>query len=249
MINFELENSVGSWISLPCDSIYEIYARSQFDWVLLDLEHGSISIGEIENAIRIISGLHSKPCLVRTTLVSDANMIRRALDFGASGLMLPAVEKEEDLVFAGQYAYYPPVGKRGMGLHRANWYGREFDGYYRQSKSIPLIAQIETKGGLENLELILKNDYCSAVFVGPYDLSASLGVPGDFSNPLYEEALQYITKSCAKAGKPVGIHDVSGTGDNSVFHNLGFNYLAKGLDALLLLNAVESMANMGGLRK
>ena len=85
--------------------------------------------------------------------------------------------------------------------------------------------------------------------MGPYDLSASLGVPGEFSKSLYQEALQLITRLCAEAGKPVGIHDVSGTEENSIFYNLGFTFLAKGLASLLLLNAVEGIANMGAPEK
>tara|TARA_B100000427_G_C15468662_1_gene577464 strand:+ start:431 stop:1186 length:756 start_codon:yes stop_codon:yes gene_type:complete len=196
---------IGSWITLPNPSIVEIMAKSGFDWLTVDLEHSAINITQAEELIRIIDLCGVKP-LVRLTS-NDSNQIKRVMDSGSHGIIVPMVNSLADIESAYKALKYPPQGIRGVGLARAQGYGAEFNKYFKWQESEPLlVAQIEHIDAVNNLEEIFSFQYLDAFIVGPYDLSCSLGIPGQFNHPKYIESILHIEEVSSKKKIPKGIH-------------------------------------------
>jgi len=199
--------TIGSWLQLADPAIAEMMARGPFDWLTIDLEHTSTSIGEAGRIIRIVD-LAGKPCLVRLS-GHDVAQTKRVLDAGAAGIIVPNVNTPEQAAAMVAAASYPPQGTRGVGLGRAQAYGIDFPGYREHAdRNLVVIAQIEHVEGVENLEAILAVEGVDGIFVGPYDLSASLGHPGEFDHPDYLEAMSTVGAQIGKTQKVAGIHVV-----------------------------------------
>ncbi len=201
----ENKAKIGSWITLPNVSIAEIMAKSGFDWLAVDLEHSSITINQAEELIRVINLCDVRP-LVRLTS-NNSDLIKRVMDAGAHGIIIPMVNSVDDLLHASDSIKYPPNGKRGVGLARAQGYGANFEEYLEWQKTETLIiAQIEHKDALENLESIFESGLLDSYIIGPYDLSGSLGIPGQFDHPIFIEALEEILSIGNSKSIPSGIH-------------------------------------------
>lgn len=199
--------TIGSWLTLSNSSIAEIFSNAGFDWVLVDLEHSVISISDAGELIKVIELSGSSP-LVRPTSL-DANLIKRIMDAGAHGIIAPMVNSVEDAVLAVSATRYEPAGIRGVGLGRAHGYGTKFDEYFEwQKKSSIVIVQIEHIKAFEDLENILSVDGVDGFIIGPYDLSCSMGIPGEFDNPEFTKVLEEILETGMKIGCPAGIHIV-----------------------------------------
>jgi len=196
---------VGSWITLAHPAIAEIMARAGFDWLAVDLEHSVITISEAEELIRIIDLCDVTP-LVRLSN-NDPVQIKRVMDAGAHGVIVPMVNSVAEAEQAVASVRYPPRGKRGVGLARAQGYGAAFDSYkaWLQSEVI-VIVQIEHIQAVQNLSAILAVDGVNGFIVGPYDLSGSLGIPGDFEHPDMQKAMDKIRRDGVASGKVPGIH-------------------------------------------
>src|SRR5271169_1997512 len=199
--------TIGSWITLAHPAIAEIMARAGFDWLVVDLEHSVITIREAEELIRIIDLCGVVP-LVRLS-ANDAVQIKRVMDAGAHGVIVPMVNTPSDAEQAVRAVRYPPSGTRGVGLARAQGYGPKFEDYktWLQSDGI-VIVQIEHIRAVDNLEAILAVDGVDAFMVGPYDLSGSLGTPGQFDSPVMTEALGEIQRVSGRFDVPPGYHVV-----------------------------------------
>lgn len=199
--------TIGTWISLAHPALAEMAARAGFDWVAVDLEHTSITIRECEDLIRVLDLAGTTP-LVRLT-ANDPDLIKRVMDSGARGVIVPSVSTEEEAQLAVEAVHYPPRGRRGVGLARAQGYGADFAGYLKRlDKEAVVVAMIENAQGVENCERILAVDGVDAYFLGPYDLSASLGLIGKTSHPKVEKAIARVRAAGRRAGKPGGIHVV-----------------------------------------
>jgi len=201
------KNGCGTWVQSPSPDVCE-YVSSYFSFVVIDLEHGAIDRGHVPNMVRAIK---SRRCIaVARLLNSDPDIIKSILDSGVSGIILPNVKSAAQLRGSVEAACWPPRGKRGVGFSKANMFGLEFETYKNSEAISPvIIAQIESKEGLEDLEDILKVDALDGVIVGPYDLSASLNLLADFDNPVMEDALDFIIHACNKRQIPVGLHVVT----------------------------------------
>ena len=199
--------TLGSWISLAHPAIAEIMARSGFDWLVVDLEHSVITIREAEELIRIIDLCGVVP-LVRVS-ANDSTQIKRVMDAGAHGVIVPMVNTPNEAAQAVASVKYPVRGRRGVGLARAQGYGTTFDDYKRwlEDESIVLV-QIEHADAIPHLEAILSTDGVDGFMVGPYDLSGSLGVPGEFEHPRMLEALEQIRRTAAVTKAMPGYHVV-----------------------------------------
>ena len=196
---------IGSWITLPNSSIAEIMAKSGFDWLAIDLEHSAINISQAEELIRVIDLCGIRP-LVRLTS-NDSNLIKRVMDSGSHGIIVPMINTLKELKSAYESLRYPPAGSRGVGIARAQGYGEDFDKYQNWQKSEPLlIAQIEHIDAVNNLEEIFSFEYLDAFIIGPYDLSSSLGVPGQFDHPKFIESVSHIHAISTQKDIPKGIH-------------------------------------------
>ena len=199
--------TIGSWLQLADPALTEMMAGAGFDWLVVDLEHTSTSIAQAGELIRIGS-LAGMPMLVRLS-GHDRVQIKRVLDAGAQGVIAPMVTTADEAARIVAAASYPPMGDRGVGLARAQAYGTGFDEYLRgAARDIVVIVQIEHIDGVHNLGAILEVEGIAGFFVGPYDLSASLGRPGDFEHPDVKNALEAVEEFVTADGPFAGIHVV-----------------------------------------
>jgi len=226
--------SIGSWITIPHPSIAEIMARAGFDWLVIDMEHSPIGISEAEQIIRVIN-LCGLPALVRVG-ENNSNLIKRVMDSGASGVIVPMVNTKEQAKQAVEAVKYPPVGQRGVGLSRAQGYGMLFEEYQRWvEKESTVIVQIEHIQAVKNIDAILSIDGIDGFIVGPYDLSASLGIPGQFDHPDMLESLETIKSVINKGTKHSGFHVVTPDVDTALTKlQEGYSFLAFGVDFLFI---------------
>lgn len=193
----------GAWVSFAQPSITEIFAGHGFDFLGIDMEHTTISL---EQAQRIIaaSQSHSVPCLPRPVSHSE-DWIKPILDSGADGIIAPMVNSRSLTDNLVDLIKYPPVGKRSFGVNRAHNYGSNFEGYVQSwNANSVFIAQVETKEAVADIDNILGNPNLDGIMIGPYDLSGSLGVPGDTKHPRVQEAEKVVIEACMKAGKSCG---------------------------------------------
>ena len=199
--------TIGSWITIGSGEIAEIYANTSLDWICIDLEHSPLDLAECSSLINIIGSKNKAP-LVRLSW-NDHVQIKRVMDLGAHGIIVPQIESPEDCINAYKAMHYPPTGIRGVGLSRAQGYGTSFEEYkdWMKQHSI-LVPQIENKMAIENIESIINMPEVDAVILGPYDLSASLGDPGNFDSIAFKDAIIKVETACKKVNKPIGIHIV-----------------------------------------
>lgn len=188
--------SIGSWITLAHPAIAEIMAKAGFEWLVVDLEHSVITIREAEELIRVIDLCGVKP-YVRLT-ANDSNQIKRVMDAGARGIIVPMVKSAEDVKKAAAAMFYPPHGTRSVGLARAQAYGIDFKSYLKKHLTYDFIIQIEHIDAVNQLDEILSVPNISGFIVGPYDLSGSMGIPGDFEHSDFQGILGQIKKIAAK---------------------------------------------------
>lgn len=226
--------SIGSWITLAHPAIAEIMADVGFDWLVVDMEHSVITIREAEELIRIID-LKGVTPLVRLTSL-DANQIKRVMDAGAAGIIVPMIKTAEQAKIAVQAIKYPPVGIRSVGLARAQGYGARFSEYAQSiNDNSIVIAQIEHFEAIDNLEEILNVEGIDASFIGPYDLSGSMGKPGRFEDQDVLEKLKQYEDISRKLKKPIGYHVVNPDHQSLISKiETGYTFLAFSVDYLYL---------------
>lgn len=226
--------SIGSWITIPHPSIAEIMATAGFDWLVIDMEHSPIGISEAEEIIRVIH-LCGIPALVRVGEI-NFNLIKRVMDSGASGVIVPMVNTQEQARQAVEAVRYPPAGQRGVGLARAQGYGTLFAEYQRWvAKESTVIVQIEHIQAVKNIDAILSVDGIDGFIVGPYDLSGSLGIPGQFDHPAMLDVLEIIKDVINKETKPGGYHVVEPDVDAALAKlQEGYSFLSFGVDFLFI---------------
>ncbi len=237
------ELTFGSWITLGHPSIPEIMLGANFDWMVIDMEHSAIDISSAQELIQIIDLKGSTP-LVRLTN-NDPALIKRVMDAGAYGVLVPMVNTKEDAIKAVKAVKYPPIGSRSVGLARAQGYGKTFDEYKQWvNKNSIIIVQIEHIDAVRNIDEILSIKEIDGYIIGPYDLSASLGIPGDLKNEKVIAAEKKVLNAVKKHDKIAGIHVVQPDPD-LVFKkiSMGYNFIAIGTDFLFLGNACEKIMN------
>ena len=231
--------SIGSWIQIPNSSTAEIMGQAGYDWVAVDLEHGSIDIHQLPDLFRSLELGGTLP-LVRLAQCYP-KYCKQALDAGAGGLIIPNVESAEQLIRIREVCCWPPTGSRGVGFSRANLFGKNFDSYKNEAQQPLVVAMIEHIKAVENLEEIVKVPGLDAVLVGPYDLSASMGITGLFESPHFFDALEEIKIICNKKGMPFGMHVVHP--DSSILKQKiteGYRFLAYSLDSVFFQYASQN---------
>lgn len=226
--------SLGSWISLGHPSIAEVMADAGFDWLCIDLEHSVTDYFEAQQLIMAIQGKGLK-AFVRVG-ENNARIIKRILDAGADGIIVPSVNSAVEALKAVKSVKYPPTGNRGVGLARAQGYGFNFESYRDiKTKEIILIVQIEHINAINELDDILNIDGVDGSFIGPYDLSGSLGKPGQWDEPEVVQALKIYEETAKKYDKLVGFHVVPP--DYKLVlekKEKGYNFIAFSFDAYFL---------------
>jgi 2-dehydro-3-deoxyglucarate aldolase len=230
--------SIGTWQQIPHASISEILSFSGYDWIAIDMEHGSISAHQLPNLCRAIE-LGETLSLVRLS-ESTSKECKQALDAGAGGVIAPMIETAAQLINIKDFCCWPPSGKRGVGFSRANLFGKNFNNYKKESQSPLLIAQIEHINAVDNLKEILNVEGLDAIIVGPYDLSASMGITGDFNNSKFLKIMDKIVKRCNQFNIPYGDHIVQP--DPKLLKlrvSQGFRFIAYSIDAVFLNNSAK----------
>jgi 2-keto-3-deoxy-L-rhamnonate aldolase RhmA len=199
------EPLLGCFLTWPTAGVAELLALAEFDFVVLDAEHGFFSIESIEQMVIAADGA-GIPSIVRVPSCAAAE-VGRSLDAGAAGILFPRGDGLAAIEGAIESAKYPPDGKRGLGGVRANRYGTvPLDRSVREANEKTLVVvQIETAGALKELSAIAAAPGLDVLFVGPNDLTQALGVPGQYGDARYREALATIVSQAATSGKTAGI--------------------------------------------
>ncbi len=229
----ERKPTFGSWITTGHANIAEIMAQSGFEWLTIDMEHSCITLDIAQHLIQAIESCDVVP-LVRVG-EKNPNLIKRVMDEGAYGVIVPMVNSKEDAKLAVNAVKYPPVGTRGVGLARAQKYGFDFEGYKSSLEDAIVIVQIEHIDAINNLEEILSVKGVDGCIIGPYDLSGSLGIPGKFEDKKVKNALDKFEKTCTKMKKSFGMHVIP-PDHKKMLENMkkGYTFLALSLDSIFL---------------
>jgi len=201
---------LGTWITINHPDVVDALSELPLDWLVFDMEHAPLELSDIEILLMPLRGVDISP-IIRVPW-NDMVIIKRALDIGAEGILVPWVNSREEAERAVSYASYPPRGLRGVGPRRAVRYGqRSFLDYYEnfERNERILLVQIETGRALENLEEILSTPGIDVAYIGPMDLSVSLGIPLRFGDSRFQEALKKVRNLCEKYGVTPGIHAFS----------------------------------------
>lgn len=225
--------SIGTWQQIPHASISEILGQAGYDWVAVDMEHGSIGVEQLPNLFRAIELGGALP-LARIAQ-SQSKDCKHALDAGAGGIIAPMILNAEQLEEIKAACCWPAAGKRGVGFSRANLFGKNFDEYKEEAQAPLLIAQIEHINAVNELDVILQVDGLDAIIVGPYDLSASMGITAKFHNEGFVTVMDRIVNLCKKYKVPCGDHVVQ-PDPNLLDKRIkqGYRFLAYSTDGVFL---------------
>ena len=234
------KTTVGSWITIGHSSIVEVMADAGLDWLCIDMEHTVIDFAKMQELIIAIQSKGLK-AFVRIA-ENNARIMKRVLDAGPDGIIVPNVKSAEEARMAINSFKYPPLGERGVGLARAQGYGFNFENYRDQrTKDLQLIVQIEHINAISELDQIISIQGIDGTFIGPYDLSGSLGKTGKLDDPKVINAINNYLSIAKKYNKLIGFHVVP------IDHKLvidkineGYNFIAFGFDAYFLGNSIKN---------
>ena len=238
--------TVGSWITIGNPTVAEILSNAGYDWLVIDLEHTTISLDQAGDLIRIIDLSGSVP-LVRLTS-NDENQIKRVMDAGAQGIVVPMVKSVEDAKYAVAATRYPPLGNRGVGLARAQGYGTSFQEYLSWQSNMDdgpvVVVQIEHINAVANLKEMLDVEGVDAFIISPYDLSCSMGIPGEFDHPEFKQTIKNIIEIGQKADAVSGLHVVEpDIGKLNEAIKVGHKFIAYSVDIRMLDVAARKGVN------
>jgi 4-hydroxy-2-oxoheptanedioate aldolase len=233
------EAVLGGFLSLGSAQTAELMAAAGYDWALIDLEHGA---GDEIAALAQMQALAARRCITIVRVESSARQrVHRVLDFGAHGVMFPHIDTAEEAAAAVAAMRYPPAGVRGVAFsNRACAYGANFRPYLEGSAALLTIVQIESPTAVKNAEAIAAVEGVDVLFIGPSDLSHSMGILGNFEHPDFDFAVRRIAQSSRSRGKYCGIL-LPSPRDLTRFLELGYRFVASGSDAVLLNNAARAL--------
>jgi 2-keto-3-deoxy-L-rhamnonate aldolase RhmA len=222
---------VGPLVTLASPEIAEIMCEAGFDYLWIETEHAPTDFVQAQMMIQAAGG--RCPCVVRVPENAEV-WIKKALDIGCDGIVIPQVKSGAEAREAVQCCLYPPAGRRGVGISRAHGYGMSFQDYVEAANDqLAIILQVEHVDGVRNIRSIANTPGIDAILIGPYDLSGSLGLLGQVSHPRVEEAIQEIKQHCEEAQVPVGIFVVDAQSANRCIDD-GVTLIALGMDVLYL---------------
>ena len=228
----------GTIVSLACPSVAEVLSRAGFDWLFIDGEHGPLSVGDIQLLLQ--AAQPQCPCIVRVA-ANEGVYIRQVLDAGADGIIAPLVNDAETAARVVGWAKYPPLGKRSVGIARAHEYGAAFGAYVAQAnENVTVIIQVEHVDAVANISSILDVKEIDAVFIGPYDLSTSMGKPGQVNDADVLEQIETVRQACLAREIPLGIFGVDAAAVKSAIRD-GFRLITVGMDTLMLIQSAQAL--------
>ena len=233
---------VGTWLNSGSPIVAELMAAAGFDFVCVDVEHSAVDLPQTQQLFQAIRSGNSECAAIVRLHGVDYSFVKRYLDAGARGVIAPLVRTKAEAELLVEATKYPPMGLRGVGFCRANDYGmRLADECEKANEDILLAVQIEHIEAVENIDEILSVNGIDAVFIGPYDLSASMGITGQFEHPDYLKARDAILEACMRHHIVPGIHIVSPEAQQVIDrHEEGYRFLAYTLDITMLTTACQN---------
>ncbi|MBV6305747.1 2-dehydro-3-deoxyglucarate aldolase [Candidimonas humi] len=230
---------LGTWLMSGSPAIAEAMGRAAFDWLLIDLEHVPLDDRDVLGMLQAIAGTDA--CPIARLAANEPVLFKRALDMGAQTVMVPFVNDAQAARRAVSYAKYPPEGIRGYAaMHRASGYGSARDYARRANGSTCVIIQLETPQAVAALEEIAAVPGVDALFLGPGDLSASMGHIGNIAHPEVQAVIQDVARRCRAAGIPCGI-----VGPNpemvSQFMAQGYSFVAIASDLAMMIRQAGAL--------
>jgi len=230
--------SVGSWIQIPHPSTAEVMGQCGYDWVAVDMEHGAISHHQLPDLFRALELGNTLP--LARLVEGGVKECKQALDAGAGGVVVPMVESADQLNKVRNACCWPPAGSRGVGFSRANMFGKFFEQYSREAQAPLLIAMIEHVRAVENLEAILAVKGLDAILIGPYDLSASMGITAQFNHHQFTATMETISCMAEEANIAAGVHVVQPS-EKELKQRIaeGYRFLAYSIDSVFMLDSAQ----------
>jgi 2-keto-3-deoxy-L-rhamnonate aldolase RhmA len=234
---------LGTLLTLPSPEIAELLAGAGFDWLFLDMEHGLLDFAAVQRMVQAVAS--SCACLVRVP-DNEPILIGKALDTGADGIIVPHVTTAAEAGAAVRAAKYPPAGARSIGVARAQRYGRRLrESIAGDNDATLVVAQVEHIDAVAHIDEIVAVPGVSAVFIGPFDLSASFGKPGEIDAPDVRKAMSAFASACAARSVPCGLFLGSGEAARRAFDE-GYSLVCAATDTLLLGEAAGRMRAAAG---
>jgi 2-keto-3-deoxy-L-rhamnonate aldolase RhmA len=235
--------AIGTFVNLGSPLVTEICAMAGFDWLLVDLEHGAGGEDALVGQV-LAAAAHDVPLFVRVESVERIR-VGRVLDLGVAGVMVPRIGDASEAAQVVRWARYPPDGERGVATYnRACGFGTRPEVLLTANADVTVIVQIETRGALSDVEKIAATAGVDALFVGPRDLSAALGVPGDFGAPVYQQALELVAAAAADQGIAAGVLAKDREAAER-YAASGFGLLAIGSDSTFLMDGARRAVGAG----
>jgi 4-hydroxy-2-oxoheptanedioate aldolase len=234
----------GSWLNLGSNISAEIMGHAGFDWLLIDMEHGTGNDEMMIHQLQVLASTNVTP-LVRTGEASRSK-IQQILDSGAQGVMFPQIQNFEEAQAAIKMMYYPPKGTRGMAkIVRTTNFGKTFNEYFSEmEKRLIGLVQIETANAVKEIDQIASIDGADVLFVGPTDLSVALGTFNQPQHPMFQKALRDVVAAANQHKKVAGIL-IQDMADYVMYSELGFRFIGCGGDSYFIMKgANEVAANM-----
>lgn len=227
---------LGTLVTMSSPEVAEMLSLIGFDWLWIDMEHAPLSLDQVRALLQASAERSSS--LVRIP-VNDEVWIKRVLDLGAEGIIVPQVKSAQEADKAIKAAKYPPQGTRSVGIARAHAYGINFDSYVRQcNDDVAVLLQIEHTDAVQNIDSILQVEGIDGIIIGPYDLSGSFGKLGQLQDKQIQDAIETVKQACQKAGLPCGIFALQAETAKSYLQQ-GFRLVAVGIDAYYLWNSAK----------
>lgn len=231
---------IGLWSSLSSNYTVEVIAGAGFDWILLDSEHSPNDLESLLMQLQAAAAYPTHP-VVRVPW-NDMVAIKRVLDIGAQSLLVPYVSTPAEAEAAVSYTRYPPSGVRGVaGTTRATRFGRIQDYARRAHEEVCVLVQVETQAALDSIEAICGIEGVDGVFIGPADLHASLGYPGEIANPKVKPLIDQAIRRIRQSGKAPGILTPN-EADARHWLGCGALFVAVGADVGILARGAEALA-------
>ena len=231
----------GTLVSLPSPEICELLANIGYDWLFIDAEHGAFNPQQAQTMLQAAT---PTPCLVRVP-ADETIWLKKALDIGAAGVIVPQVHNATHAKKIITNCKYAPAGDRGIGIGRAHKYGIDFERYLKNAnEETAVVLQAESSEAVENINAIVALEGIDAILIGPYDLSASLGKPGEIDHPIVQAAIKKIIDACKNAKISMGIFGISADAVLP-YKEKGFSLLTVGIDTTFLIDsAKETLSRM-----
>jgi 2-dehydro-3-deoxyglucarate aldolase len=232
------EKLLGTMVTLASGASAEVLASLGFDWLFIDAEHGPLETRELTEILQAVGD--KTACIVRVPEAAEVP-IKKALDLGAHGIIVPQVNTAEQAAAVVRFARYAPEGARGVGLARAHGYGLKFREYVSAAnREIAVIVQAEHARAVENIDAIVRVPGVDAVLLGPYDLSASLGKMGEIEDRQVVAAIDRVTQACREVGMPLGYFGVTAAAVRPYVAR-GYTLIVAGVDTLYLAKGAKAL--------